>query len=469
VDLCESRYLRSSFRLLPKVSAQARKLVAAKRMLKKMVFWLLLFVPVLAICETASYIIIKRAVPSRILHRVRPREVTTSASQLGHAADKPKFMKAAASGNAPPGLMLFHSALGWDYPPGLAYEDAQGVSYCHGPQGERRCTTDYDTTLIATYGDSFTYCLSAGDEDTWQNFLGKRLGTNVLNFGVGGYGTDQALLKYELHEGPPTKIVMLCVLPENINRVVNIYRPFYTYEDPLRLTKPVFVRDGKNIRLIPNPLTSEAELSRLDQEQFLEALGRIDYWYQLDKRLPKFSFPYVFSLVSWRGPVFSQLVERMRGLSSGKIRHSWNLFDEEGPLSIMCHIADRFVATARSRGSEPLIVIMPHKDYVTEITDRGMVRVSNFLEYLSRKNYPFLDAVKCMAEMKPSKEELETWYESHATPRGNRVLATILSRYLKANYPLLSEGSEKSKTVVEFGESSAVERSHDDRRSCLNR
>lgn len=85
-------------------------------------------------------------------------------------------------------------------------------------------------------------------------------------------------------------------------------------------------------------------------------------------------------------------------------------------------------------------MIMPHKDYVTEMTDRGMVRVVNFLEHLSSKNHPVLDAVKCMAEMKPSKEELETWYESHATPRGNRVLATILSHHLKANYPLLSEG-----------------------------
>jgi hypothetical protein len=469
VGLCESRYFRSPFRLLPKASAQTCKLVPVKRALKKLVFWLLLFVPVLAVFETASYIIIKRTVPSRILHRVPPDESAVSAMRDRHAADKPVFIKATASGNVTPGLMLFHPALGWDYPPGLAYEDAQGISYSHGIQGERRCTTGFNTALIATYGDSFTYCDNAGDEDTWQNFLGNKLGTNVLNFGVGGYGTDQALLKYEQHQGPPTKIVMLCVLPENINRVVNIYRPFYTYNDPLRLTKPVFVRDGKNIRLISNPVTSEAELSKLDQNQFLEALGNVDYWYQLDRRLPKFSFPYVLSLVSWRGPVFSELIQRIPVSASGRIRHSWNLFDEEEPLSIMCHIADRFVATAHSRGSEPLIVIMPHKDYVTEITDRGMVRVARFLEYLSGKNYPFFDAVTCIAEMKPSKEELERWYESHATPQGNRVLAAILSRYLQANYQIFSQGSEKSKTGLESYESDALERSRDHRRSSLNR
>ncbi len=83
MDLCESRYLRSSSRLLPKVSGQTRTLFSTRSRLKKLVFWLLLFVPVVAVYETASYLIVKRAVPTRILHRVRPGESPRSPLNSG--------------------------------------------------------------------------------------------------------------------------------------------------------------------------------------------------------------------------------------------------------------------------------------------------------------------------------------------------------------------------------------------------
>ncbi len=388
----------------------------------------------MAVFEAASYIMVKRTVPSRILYRAFNGESVARVKQAGYPQDWPRLVRAAATGNQGGSLVLFHPVLGWDYPQRLIYEDAAGVSYSHGSQGERLCLTNFDTTLISAYGDSFAYCAEVGDKDTWENFLGEKLRTNVLNFGVGGYGTDQALLKYELYEGKPTKIVMLCVLPENVNRVVSIYRPFYTYSDPLRLTKPMFRKEGEKISLIRNPITSAAELSKLDEEQFLEELGKVDYWYQLDKKLPKFEFPYFLSFLAWRGPVFSELVAQTSRFSNSKVRRPWNLFDEDAPLSIMCHIADRFVATARARGSEPLIVMMPYKDFITEMTDNGVERVANFAEYLSRKGHPFLDAGKSVAEMKPSKKDLENWYEGHATAEGNRILADILSQYLRANY-----------------------------------
>ncbi len=266
----------------------------------------------------------------------------------------------------------------------------------------------------------------------------------MLNFGVGGYGTDQALLKYELHEGAAPKLVMLCVLPENVNRVVNIYRPFYTYNDPLRLTKPMFFKDGDEVRLIPNPVTGVADIPKLDREEFLNDLGRVDYWYQLDRSLPGFSFPYTVSFFLWRGPVFSEFAGQIGRFTGGKTKTPWNLFDQDGPLSIMCHIADRFVATARSRGSEPLIVIMPHKDYIREREDNGIVRVAGYLEYLSSRGYPFWDGIKAVAELNPSKRNLENWYDGHATAEGNRILASILSQFVKQNYPSITDKSKDS-------------------------
>ncbi|MGB6065707.1 MAG: hypothetical protein WBG50_12940 [Desulfomonilaceae bacterium] len=411
-------------------------------MAKKIAFWLILFVPVIVVLEAASYIVVKRSVPSRILHRTEHKQLLMEAAQSRPAGERPRLVRAAAVKDQADGLTLYHPVLGWDFPSGLRYGDAGGVHYSHGALGERRCCTSFDTTLIATYGDSFTYCAEVGDENTWQTFLGEKLRTNVLNFGVSGYGTDQALLKYELHGGGSPEIVILGVLPENINRVVNIYRPFYTYADPLKLTKPMFFKDYNKIRLIPNPVRSLAEVSKLDQEQFLEELGKFDYWYQLDKGLPKFTFPYTFSLYAWKDKVFAQLTAGVQGFSNRRIRHPWNLYDEDGPFSIMRYIADRFIATARFRGSEPLIVIMPYKDYITEMTDNRMVRAGPFIKYLSDKGYPFLDAVKSVAGMRPSKQDLDRWYRDHATAEGNKIFADILSQYLQAKYSCLRNSAQ---------------------------
>ncbi len=434
----------------PSEPAEQDRRSVGRTKVKIFVFWLLLLAPVIALFETASYVIIKRTVPSRILLRVHGENSISRIKQSRQSVERPRIVQASAPGIQTDGSTLFHPALGWDYPPGLVYEDFAGITFSHGPGGERRCLTDYDTTLISTYGDSFTYCAEVGDSDTWQTTLGKKLHTNVLNYGVSGYGTDQAFLKYELNQGPPTKIVILGVLPENVNRVVNIYRPFYTYTDTTMGTKPMFLKQGGTIRLVPNPIASVPELAKLDQEQFLEELGKVDYWYQFDKKLPKFSFPYTFSCYCWKDILYSQLMAGMSDYAKRSARHPWNLYDEDGPLSIMCYVADRFVATARSRGSEPLILIMPHKDNITEVTDKGFVREARFIEYLSRKGYPFLDGVKAIADMKPTKQDLDAWYGSHATAQGNNVLADLLSKRLRADYSCFAEKAGTGATLVKI-------------------
>jgi len=410
--------------------------------LKALVFWLLAFVPILMVLEAASYILIKKMIPTRITGRVGRGSIEFHLAQRQQVPlEQPKLMFEPAGESAPqqssiPGFRMFHPALGWDYPSDIIYQDIDSIIYHHGAYGERRTCTSFGTTLIATYGDSFTYCANVRDEDTWQTFLAKKLSSNVLNFGVGAYGSDQAMLKYELQSHVRTKIVMLCIFSENINRVVNIYRPFYTHIDPVRLTKPLFVKHGDGFKLVANPVTSAGDLGKLDDPAFLTELAKLDYWYQFDQNLPGLSFPWFFSFFHWWRPVLNQLsLSLPHALGPLAARsYTWNLFDEDYPLAVMCHIVDRFVATARRRDSIPIIVIMPHKDYLQESMDHGVNRVARLLDHLSRQKYPFIDAVQVVADMKPSRLQLDGWYHGHATREGNQVLADILGRYLESNF-----------------------------------
>jgi hypothetical protein len=51
---------------------------------------------------------------------------------------------------------------------------------------------------IATFGDSTCHCDGVYNNETWQYFLESYFkNVEIINFGVGGYGTDQAFLRYK--------------------------------------------------------------------------------------------------------------------------------------------------------------------------------------------------------------------------------------------------------------------------------
>lgn len=87
-----------------------------------------------------------------------------------------------------------------------------------------------DTLRISAFGDSFTFSSDVALEDSWSKQLSAiEPSVEVLNYGVGAYGLDQAFLRY-LKVGTTYNpdIVFIGYMSENIARNVNIFRPFYT-------------------------------------------------------------------------------------------------------------------------------------------------------------------------------------------------------------------------------------------------
>jgi len=394
----------------------------------------------LTLLELAAYVLTVSSVPSRLRSRMgrgTPAFHVAQREKMLAAQSRAVVAVAAVGRNLPEdeysGPILFHGVLGWDYPANIVYRGPEGMLYTHGPEGERRTFTSFPATGIATYGDSFTHCDEVSDENTWQTFLARKLETNVVNYGVSGYGTDQAFLKFRLHESPRARVVMLCILPENINRVVNIYRPFYNYEDPLALTKPRFIRDGRGFRLVPNPTTKIGHLSRLEDPKYLTGLGAMDYWYQFDRNMPGVKFPFILSAVAWRKQITDHTSLLLSSFAPiiAEPHYPQNLFDDPEAFAIMCHIVDLFVETAKEKGVVPVIAIMPHKDYVREMMAYRVSRVAALTKYLSEKNYPFVDLIQTMSEIKPTRAQLDTWYNGHATAEGNKVVAELIFRYFR--------------------------------------
>jgi hypothetical protein len=86
---------------------------------------------------------------------------------------------------------------------------------------------------IAIVGDSFTFGLEVRYEETWGHQLELALGQGyqVLNFGVDGYGVDQAYLRYKrdvLSWHP--EIVILGVINDDLRRTMGVYG-FLTFQE----------------------------------------------------------------------------------------------------------------------------------------------------------------------------------------------------------------------------------------------
>ena len=94
-----------------------------------------------------------------------------------------------------------------------------------------------ETVRVIALGDSFTWGTEVEDHETYPFHLEKTLTevrrrpAEVLNMGVGGYGIDQALLKY-LRHGKPLRpdLVILGIFPHDYDRS---RLTFFTYSKPL--------------------------------------------------------------------------------------------------------------------------------------------------------------------------------------------------------------------------------------------
>lgn len=123
---------------------------------------------------------------------------------------------------------------------------------------------------IAAFGDSFTHGNEVASAESWPAQLeallnARGIPAEVLNFGVGGYGIDQAYLRWqEQGRAYHPDIVLLGFAPVDVNRLVTLY---WKLEPNVFITpgsnpfsKPRYVLDGDQLRLINSPTVAPDDM-----------------------------------------------------------------------------------------------------------------------------------------------------------------------------------------------------------------
>jgi hypothetical protein len=308
------------------------------------------------------------------------------------------------------------------------------------PLAERPRPVSYGRPLIASFGDSYTHCTGVRDDETWQTYLAALLEADVYNFGTGGFGTDQAYLKYlAVRSSLETPIVVLGLISENINRIVNVYRPFYFPKTGIRLPKPRFTLTAEGLELIENPLRSADDIPLLVDEGFIRKLGEHDYWYNRD-RYPVRRFPYVRILLNrrmWREAFHGKLDRRIDDVDPRPWEDLWG---DPRVSELMFAILGSFIGEVRGSGRIPIIMILPMQDEVFEkrCTGGDPESVSMVEAYCARQRCPCFNAIDALAASVGSPEEIPTLFVVHLSPRGNRIVAREFMKFIEAHaYPTL--------------------------------
>ncbi len=326
----------------------------------------------------------------------------------------------------------YDAELGWTIKPNarIDYENSAGVAITETYDGVGSRTNPlYPGTIAASsYGGSTTLGAEVHDDETWQYHLSKLLRANVQNFGVGGYGPDQGLLKLERHlnSGTFPPIVILSTTEENIGRIVNTFRPFYYRSTILELGfKPRFdVSQDGEFRLIPNPL-SKFE----DGDDHFAALSRAkttDYWFQHSERRIEVAFPFIWRAID----LFFRVGER-KGFLKRPFRHvqaeQHSLWEGSYGPQIMSGIVDRFFRLSQQFGFHPILLFLPS---VKEGDDGSLSIRAKYLDFVAATRERYKGKDLSVIDFSEAEVDLERFrvrrHGGHYSAYGNRVIAEFI-------------------------------------------
>lgn len=282
--------------------------------------------------------------------------------------------------------MMFDPELGW-----TIRAHGNRPQYKANSKG-LRATREYDLAppadrvRVAAFGDSFTHASGVPTGFTWEEKLeGLEPGLEVINFGIPGSAPDQALLRYR-REGVQYRpaVVLIGMMSENVNRMVNTFRPFYFAKSGLPFSKPRFAVQGGELVLHENPIRSIGEYRALleDPEAWLPRLGEHDYYYRRNNRRSRFDFlPSARFARVIGNQYFNQPIFLPNGL--------YNTRSEA--YQVTFRVLDQFYREALGNGSLPVIVLFPQRRDVRLRHEGEKVTYQPLLDELKRRGYRVID------------------------------------------------------------------------------
>jgi hypothetical protein len=238
----------------------------------------------------------------------------------------------------------------------------------------------------SAYGDSYVYGSEVAEAEGWIEQLSHLLACHVVNYAVGGYGTDQALLRFRrTHDVSP--VALLGIDSNSVMDIVNQYDGFLQAGVGPYLLKGRFLLDPNDqLEWLPQP--------RFDANGFVAM-----------HRDPGAALPQSYFLPDTPdGPITLHFpnsatlakIARMRRLQNIVARRAeWSdMYATDHPsaaLKLMVAISEAFVESAKVQRKRALIVMLPVAGSFREQANYGRFEYAPLVAMLRAKGIDVLD------------------------------------------------------------------------------
>lgn len=228
---------------------------------------------------------------------------------------------------------------------------------------------------LSVYGDSFTYGLHVEDKQSWPSLIAKTIGCKVSNYGVNGFGVDQAVIRFLNNDDDHAKTTILGIYSDDLNRNLNQWR--YLLGSNALSFKPVFDNSGSIVPILINNLSDYLHAAN-NPEKFLTKEAYLPDKGPFCKSKMRITFPYSLTILkfAWRSFRCRHFI-RYTISDSKKIRFFPLWFDDD-PTFISSKIAknklivEKFEKACRIRKKKCFILFMPDAETLKNVRFNGI-------------------------------------------------------------------------------------------------
>jgi hypothetical protein len=315
--------------------------------------------------------------------------------------------------------LQYDDYLGWSIGPNRRSVDGRYLSSEEGirsPKPHISMLTQKSRDRIALIGDSFTFGEEVKYEETWGYSLQQHLGIErqVLNYGVPGYGLDQAYLRY-LRDVRPlhADIVVIGLISHDIERTMTVYNFISFPEWGFPFAKPRFSFSNGELVISNSPVPSPEAITKwssIDQLPFIEydrGYNKGEWeWTTLD-------FSYLFRFLTSKFPQWP-------------IQKAEISYDTQ--VSLNSAILLKFINVAREDGSLPMVVYFPTHGTFLRMSSEMVNHRELAIDVLEHSRVEYTDLTPCLLQVRDSERFVAS--KQHYSPKANMWVAKCIAEVI---------------------------------------
>jgi len=328
----------------------------------------------------------------------------------------------------PDEIFQYDSELGWIHheATGSTGVDGSKVFYSYESDGARKVINFPDrSSRIRTYGNSFTHCSQANNNETWEEYLAAHIQEPVRNYGVGGYSVYQAyrrMLKVEKQISGG--YIILNIWDDDHYRNLDAWRSIrFGYGSRCGFTLPhlrVDVAKG-SCKQIENVSMTPDDLYKLCDEDYLWRTFKDDPILKMVMASREGGRDISDKLANPVAVTFGIPDEKVADTETAK---KIKKIHTEAALFATQHVVTWAEEFARDAGKKLMIMLSFGSGNVAKHLSGEPRFDQGFVDWLKDKPYPVIDMRDAFAaDYRNFKididEYLAPFYNGHHTPRGN--------------------------------------------------